>query len=177
MGMVSKSRHGQAKFSGMNTTNPPSQNPGSAPAKILLSVIVYLMEGTWTCAAICYTSCDIFCYTILSGQLKQHVEVAQEPVPIIDSSINNTDLSNNPTFNSLANVDADPFFNRPAIRNDITTNPQTLNPTGILREFPGFSFNYINFLNNHDEFCELWIAKCPLVGSCIYHLIQLVTFI
>lgn len=103
-------------------------------------------------------------YDFLPGQLKQHIEVAQEPIAIISAGSGGT------TFQSLLNVDADPLTGQLENRNDPTTDPNTLTPGGTsVADFSGFGFDYRNFLNNHDEFCELWIAKCPLVGSCILH--------
>lgn len=95
------------------------------------------------------------------GQQKIHVEVIQEPVPILDEDTPQGE-SNSPTFISLLNVGADPL--NPQLgerRNDNTTNPGRF-PMD-LPDFRGFTFSYQRYLNPHDEFCELWIAKCPLV--------------
>ena len=96
------------------------------------------------------------------GQQKIHTELIQEPVPILDTG----GEQDTQTFISLLNVDGDPladpsdpaFFPR---RNDNTTR-EGIFPS-MLSDFQGFDFDYIRYLNNHDVFCELWIAKCPLV--------------
>ena len=140
----------------------------------MLYLILFLGVDTHVLSLCCCLSCFVYintqivCYTILPGQLKQHIEVAQEQVPVRDNGPN---LTINPTFSSFLNVNENTFLQRPAIMNDPTTNPGTVAPTSNdYNTFEGFAFDYINFLNNHDEFCELWIAKCPLVGSCIHYL-------
>ena len=101
------------------------------------------------------------------GQQKIHTELIQEPVPILDE-FNPLGEENSRTFISLLNVDADPLAIPPdpasmPRRNDNTTNEDSF-PT-MLSDFRGFTFDYLRYLNPHDEFCELWIAKCPLVCS------------
>ena len=84
----------------------------------------------------------------------------QEPIPILQQRINTN------TWQSLRNIDprGRPF---PPIRNDPTTNPDVLEAMGLSEDqFRGFNFDYRDFLNNHDVFCPLWIAKCPLVRFC-----------
>ena len=91
----------------------------------------------------------------------------QEPVPVQDD-FNPLGEENSPTFISLLNIPADPLALPPdpaafPRRNDNTTlDDRSLIPF-ILSDFRGFSFDYLRYLNPHDEFCELWIAKCPLV--------------
>ena len=97
---------------------------------------------------------------IIIGQPKIHVAVAQEPVPILDEDDPQGE-SMSPTFISLLNVPADPLNMLPERRNDNTTNENRF-PLD-LPDFRGFSFDYQRYLNPYDEFCELWIAKCPLV--------------
>lgn len=100
------------------------------------------------------------------GQQKIHTELIQEPVPIQDRD-NPQGEANSQTFISLLNANMVPgppaLGGRDPIRNDNTTNPDRF-PT-MLAEFTGFSFDYLRYLNPHDQFCELWIAKCPLVCS------------
>ena len=98
-----------------------------------------------------------------TGQLKQHMEVIQEPVPILDEDDPQGEEMT-PTFISLLNRPAVVFPppGIPEIRNDNTTQEGRF-PT-MLSDFRGFTFSYQRFLNPHDEFCELWIAKCPLVS-------------
>ena len=113
-----------------------------------------------------------------SGQLKQHVEVVEEPIPVLEQRVN-TD-----TWNDTRNVN--PVLGpggviiQPAIRNDNTTNPELIRPGGQPEiQFNGFSFGdfYRPYINNHDFFCELWIAKCPLVRSFITVSIYRYTYI
>ena len=97
------------------------------------------------------------------GQRKVHEEFAQEPVPILDTR-NPQGEENSRTWNSLLNINADPpgtIGGRMELRNDNTTNPAMIPPDQ--GDFRGFTFDYERFLNPHMQFCELWIAKCPLV--------------
>ena len=88
------------------------------------------------------------------------MEVIQDPVPILDE---NDPLreANSPTFMSLLNVGPDRLIGLPARQNDNTTNPYRF--PFHLPDFRGFAFSYQRYLNTHDEFRDLWIAKCPLV--------------
>ena len=96
-----------------------------------------------------------------------HMEVIQDPVPILDEN-DPLGESNSPTFVSLLNVGPDFLFGLPARQNDNTSNPGRF-PIH-LEDFRGFSFDFQRYLNAHDEFHDLWIAKCPLVCS-IYQII------
>ena len=84
----------------------------------------------------------------------------QEPVPILDED-DPLGEQDSPTFISLLNVGEDILTGRPEMRNDNTSNPGRF--PDELSDFRGFDFSYQRYLNPHDEFCELWIAKCPLV--------------
>lgn len=55
----------------------------------------------------------------------------------------------------------------PAQRNDSTTNTRKVFDQAV---FPGFNFEmfYRPYLNDIDEMCELWIAKCPLVCALFF---------
>lgn len=94
------------------------------------------------------------------GQQKIHIEEVQEPIPVLQQRTATN------TWESLRNIEprGRPI---PPIMNDPTTNPDVLEPPGLTEtQFRGFNFNYLDFLNRHDVFCELWIAKCILVGFC-----------
>lgn len=92
------------------------------------------------------------CYTgTLAGQLKEHVEVVQDPIPtFVERGLQNSTI---------------PFIGE----FDQTTDMDLLFPP--FAAWIGYELvnedRYLNFLNNIDEFCELWIAKCPLVSSSV----------
>ena len=92
-----------------------------------------------------------------TGQLKQHIEVVEEPVPLF------IDRQNSDTFMDLLNFDGNDILGLPPIRNDRTTNPELIGSNFASFTGLGFGDDYQNYLNNIDEMCELWIAKCPLV--------------
>ena len=54
---------------------------------------------------------------------------------------------------------------------DPTTDPTFFQTPQEQITFNGFDFLFDRFLNLHDVFCELWIAKCPLVGIYMLKLI------
>ena len=80
--------------------------------------------------------------------------MVQEPIPVLQLR------TFSETWQSLRHFpDMDVF-------NDVTSNPDQITSTTQGEfGFTGFRFRYSEFLNQHDEFCELWIAKCPLVRN------------
>ena len=77
----------------------------------------------------------------------------QEPIPILQLTVTSR------TWESLRHIPDDMDFS------DVTTNPDHIAGGRGELGFNGFSFDYNRFLNPFDEFCELWIAKCPLVRN------------
>ena len=78
----------------------------------------------------------------------------QEPIPVLQQTVDTA------TWQSLRH------FPNIMVFNDVTSNPdQITDPSRGEELFTGFRFRYSEFLNQHDEFCELWIAKCPLVRN------------
>ena len=68
-----------------------------------------------------------------------------------------TTAQNSITWRSLRNVNGQ--------GPDRTTSPRLfVQSGGPSNQFRGFAFDYIPYVNTHDVFCELWIAKCPLVS-------------
>ena len=67
---------------------------------------------------------------------------------------------NSGTWTALTNKPGDPIT-APEV-NDPTSNPMDFESEAT---FSGFNFRrfYRWYINNIDEMCELWIAKCPLV--------------
>lgn len=103
-------------------------------------------------------ACDLLpAFEGSAGQRKVHIEVVEEPVPVIQNNVASD------TWRELSNFG--PTLLDPARFNDRTSDPDFLAPNGLETNFGGFAFRYRDLMNRHDIFCELWIAKCPLTPA------------
>ena len=110
---------------------------------------------------------------LFSGQTKAHEEVIEEPWPLAQRVVDTeTFISTLPLIYDLSQPDFT-LPDRDQIVRDNTTSVDLLdgnteNPTraNALSFVDIMSiFSYQLFLNDIEEMCPLWIAKCPLVSN------------